>query len=130
MTSHDMTNVFLKIRDSIYFYINFFLVGVIALIGWNLSLGNELEFLQRIIISFLFTIFWLVCILSLNLQYQLLAASHKDIYALSSDELKNLDFYKILQSHPYNKIRFIVIVLFFIIYLITIAVIWGLASKI
>lgn len=129
MTVSEMTTVFLKIRDSIYFYVNFFLVGVIALIGWRISLKDELDLTQRIVTTVLFFVFWYICFASLNLQYKLLEASRKDIFDIAKKEIDQLDFYKALEDNSYEKTRIYVLFGLGIMLILTISVIWGFANN-
>ena len=113
-----------KVRDSIYFYLNFYVIGIFGITGWLISIDKVFDSVEKILISSLFTFFSLICLISLQRQYKLLEASRIEFLELTSKEQMEKELYKRIGNHSYKYPLVVIIISNIIIYFFILSFIW------
>ena len=86
MEIQDVFNIFFKIRDTIFWYWNFYVVGLFGLTGWLFAMKRKFPKMQKIIITFAYGAFsYLVCS-GLVLNYSFLHAVYEELKVNISPE--------------------------------------------
>ena len=126
MDSKDLIDVFLTTRNSIYFFCNFYLVGVITIIGWLISLKMKLKWQIKTIASFLFLLFAFLCLCSLRRNYLLLEATKVDFISLASKEIQGLTLYQEINRINYKNLRYMIYGILLVTVPLVVGAIWQL----
>ena len=79
MEIKDIINIVMKLSDSVNFYWNFYVVGVIAIIGWLISLKEHIKWQIKLLVSIGFLFFIILNIHGLLGSYTLLEASINEL---------------------------------------------------
>lgn len=82
MDVKDIIDIFFKAKDNMQFFWNFYVIGLVAIIGWFFTLKKHLSKVLKIFLSILFVIFMGMNISGLMRSYELIVASKTDLLAL------------------------------------------------
>jgi len=123
MDAKDLADLFITSTEKIEFYWNFYVVMLIALIGWLISTKRQLTLPLKLIISAGYLVFVFMNIQGLYGSYTFADAIRMDL--LSLDELKNVtNTRQLLAEHSFLEKRNSIFWIHSILGLAVLLVIW------
>jgi hypothetical protein len=123
MTIKEVADLLFAARERIDFYWNFYVVVVIAVIGWIVSLKKTLSLSMKLLVTVAYAIAALMNLLGLYSSYTLAEALRLDLLRLTTST--NLtDTTQFLQQHSYLPQRLTAIVIHLVIGATILLVVW------
>lgn len=93
MEPGDLLNLFQAAVDLVNFYWNFYVIGIVAVLGWIFSLKRDLVRRQRIILTAVYVGFVVLNLLALVNSYRFLEAARLDaLITIPPGALPNLSY--------------------------------------
>jgi hypothetical protein len=123
VTIKEVADLLFAARERIDFYWNFYVVVVIAVIGWIVSLKKTLSLSMKLLVTVAYAIAALMNLLGLYSSYTLAEALRLDLLRLTAST--NLaDTTQFLQQHSYLPQRLTAIVIHLVIGATILLVVW------
>jgi hypothetical protein len=123
MDAKDVAQLFIAATDKIQFYWNFYVVMLIALIGWLVSTQSTLNFSLKLLITVGYLVFVVMNLVGLGRSYTFAEALRKDLLAM--DGAKALTHtHAMLNSYSFITQRGAAIWVHVILGLAMLSVIW------
>ena len=123
MDANDLTDLFITALDKIEFYWNFYVVMLIALIGWLVSAKTPLSVRLKALITVGYLVFVAMNILGLYSSYTFAEAIRMDLLALEG--LQNLENTRsVLRDQSYMQQRQAVFWIHLIVGAAVLATVW------
>ncbi len=123
MAAEDVADLFITATDKIEFYWNFYVVMLIALIGWLVSTKRPLSISLKLLITVGYLVFVSMNILGLYRSYTFAEALRIDLLAMEGAKaLANT--YDVLQSHSFIRQRTATFWIHSIVGLAVLLVVW------
>jgi hypothetical protein len=124
MKPKDFADIFFIIRSSIYWHLNFFIVGILAVAGWLILSDKPMPLYMDIGLSALFTIFVLVCFESLLLNYKLLEAAREDWVRSEENETYKGKLHVQISEFSYKPHLWLICIMCIVVELSVLTLIW------
>jgi len=83
MTESDLIDIFFKARGNIQFFWNIYAVIILALMGWLISLKQDLSWQVKLLVSCGFIVFIIINISGQLRSYELIIAAKSDLLSMA-----------------------------------------------
>ena len=106
MNEKDIIDILFKSKDQIHFFWNFYVIGVIALTGWLISLDSQPSKHLKILFSVSFLIFMALNISGLLNSYGLFEAARADLINLKNSAYSSISYWEGVDFSNYKTVVF------------------------